>query len=421
MKIIKQPRRSTLLILSIGASIFLLTRCINNADEKVQVSNNNSFAEFAGSDVCANCHKDIYDKHILTNHHFTSSLPTKKNILGSFENGKNVFAFDALRNVTMEKRDSAFYQVYYNNGEEIRKGKFDIVIGSGRKGQSYLNWEKKSLAQLPITYFSPAGQWSNSPGYPPTKIVFSRPITARCLECHSTYFKELPPSSTGRNQFDHNQILFGVECEKCHGQAASHVEFQTQNPQIKEANFIINPGKLARERMLDLCALCHGGQLTKTKPSFQFQAGDTLSNYFSSATAVINASSIDVHGNQLGLLSLSKCFLSTNMTCMSCHNIHENENGKTQLFNQRCQSCHNEKHNKQCKMTATIGPTITQNCIDCHMPKQPSHAVAVYLQGAATPTPALLRTHFIKIYPEEINKVLDLIKNQKRLPKTQNK
>lgn len=64
-------------------------------------------------------------------------------------------------------------------------------------------------------------------------------------------------------------------------------------------------------------------------------------------------------------------------------------------------------------MTKEIGPAITQNCIDCHMPKQVSHAVAVYLQGADVPTPALMRTHYVKIYPNETQKILNLLRNKR--------
>jgi hypothetical protein len=74
-------------------------------------------------------------------------------------------------------------------------------------------------------------------------------------------------------------------------------------------------------------------------------------------------------------------------------------------------TCHGEGQ-KQCKLTAQIGPSITANCIDCHMPKQLSHAVAVYLQGADAPTPALMRTHYIKIYPDETQKILTLLKQK---------
>jgi len=72
-------------------------------------------------------------------------------------------------------------------------------------------------------------------------------------------------------------------------------------------------------------------------------------------------------------------------------------------------------------MTAAIGPVITQNCIDCHMPKKSSHAVAVFLQGADVPTPALMRTHYITIYPEETKKVMDKLKNASTLMKAKKK
>ncbi|HET9824723.1 MAG TPA: multiheme c-type cytochrome [Chitinophagaceae bacterium] len=414
-KFFERYHKTGIILLATVSSIFVLTRCMNDARNKSGPINNDNFKKYAGSTACAECHKEIYEKHLHTEHHLTSAPSTENNILGSFEPGKNVFAFDPTTNVTMEKRDSGFYQVEYVNGAEVRKGKFDIVVGSGRKGQSYLNWVNNRLVQLPITYFSPAAQWSNSPGYNPHKVMFYRPITSRCLECHSTYFEKISDPSKQLEEFDHTKIIYAVDCEKCHGPSAAHVEFHTKNPAVKEARFVVNPGKLPRQRLLDLCALCHGGSLKKIKASFEFQAGDTISNYFTFNPTNPNIANIDVHGNQLGLLSLSKCFISSNLTCISCHNTHENENGKIQVFSQRCMACHSDGHGKSCKMTSSIGPSITQNCIDCHMPKQPSHAVAVYLQGADAPTPALMRTHYITIYPGETQKVLSLMKKSKSI------
>jgi hypothetical protein len=398
----------------IGLVVFLLSRCIDKPGNDTPTNSNDQFKRYAGSATCVTCHKDIYNDNIHTEHYLTSALASEKNITGSFEAGKNRFAFDLLTNVTMEKRDSGLYQVQYTNGVEYRKGQFDIVIGSGRKGQSYLSWIDNRLVQMPITYFTPAQQWSNSPGYPVDMVAFYRPITSRCLECHSTYFDKTGDEAKFEN-FDHNKIIFGVDCEKCHGPAAEHVEFQSKNPGIQEAKFIVNPGKLPRERLLDLCALCHGGRMEKIKPSFEFQPGDTLADYFSINPASPDAGSIDVHGNQLGLLKLSQCFIKSNLTCISCHNIHENENGKTEIFSQRCMNCHSTGHEKTCTMTATIGPVIKQNCIDCHMPRQPSHAVSVYLEGSFVTTPALMRTHFIKPYPEETNKVMALLNKSRSM------
>lgn len=413
-------RRTTTVFLSLAVGIFVLANCTdggNKATEKpsaAAVERRITFESYAGLASCAACHADVYKSHLATEHHLTSMNASAETILGRFADGENRFAFDALNEVRIEKEEDRFYQVHYQNGELVRKEKMDLVVGSGRKGQSFLNWNGNTLSQLPITFFTPAKQWSNSPGYPPSAVAFNRPITSRCLECHSTFFETIGPTNARRETFDRSKTVLGVECEKCHGPGAEHVRFQTENPAATEAKFIVNPGKLSRQQVMDFCSLCHGGRLAKTKPSFQFQAGDTLTNYFSVPMVPPNESAIDVHGNQTGLLSMSKCYQVSGMTCLSCHNVHRAEKDQLAVFSQRCASCHNKAHGKECKMTETIGGAITQNCIDCHMPKQASHAVAVYLQNATSPTPALMRTHVIKIYPEETKKFLHDWKGRKK-------
>ena len=142
--------------------------------------------------------------------------------------------------------------------------------------------------------------------------------------------------------------------------------------------------------------------MQKTKPSFEFIAGDTLSNYFVKSTAGPATKEIDVHGNQYGLLEESKCFrMSASMTCVTCHNTHENERGKVEVFSQRCMTCHNKEHETFCKISQATVSSIKSNCIDCHMPKQPSMSVALLLPGDLFPTPAMIHTHLIKVYLEE--------------------
>src|ERR1044072_6592225 len=77
--------------------------------------------------------------------------------------------------------------------------RFDIVIGSGRKGQTYLYWDKNDqLFQLPVSYWTEVASWVNSPGYGDTSIEFSRPAPPRCLACHASSF-EAVTSSGGAN------------------------------------------------------------------------------------------------------------------------------------------------------------------------------------------------------------------------------
>jgi hypothetical protein len=415
VKRITKYRRVTLTICSIAFTILFLTECIdkNQGGEKENSRvENRAFEQYAGSSACVGCHKNIYDTHVQTAHFLTSQPASDSTIKGSLQPGKNTFAFNKSVVVAMEKREDGVYQVEYFREAEKKARRMDIVVGSGTMGQSFLNWRQDQLFQLPITYFTAAGQWSNSPGFP-DKVVFNRVITSRCLECHSTLAAVTSPHGKDPESFDRQHLIYGVDCEKCHGPAAKHVQFQTQNPNYTSGRFIINPARFTRQQNLDMCALCHGGRLQKTKPSFSFTAGNSLADYFITDTSAPDPDKIDVHGNQYGLLRASKCFkASTTLTCNSCHDTHQNEKGKTALFSQRCATCHTAGHDKRCKLQKTVGAAITKNCIDCHMPLKPSRAIAVFLPGAATPTAALIRSHFISIYPEETKKILAELKKK---------
>ncbi len=417
MRKILKNNSSIVVIFIITSCIFILIQCISNDNETKSNTSpapdaeNINFQQFAGASTCANCHKDVYEKHLHSAHYLSSQPAFEKYIKGSFEPSQNAFAFSPDIVVKMEKRKDGYYQVEYDKGVEKKAKPFDIVVGSGTMGQSYLYWLNNLLFQLPITYFTAANQWSNSPGFPDT-VVFNRLITSRCMECHSTYLNTISSPGKEPEQFDHNQILFGVQCEKCHGPAANHVNYQMQHPGDSVAKYIINPATFTRIQKLEMCALCHGGRLQKTKPSFKFTAGDDLSKFFVIDSAAPDPGNIDVHGNQYGLLRASKCFrMSSTLTCSTCHDVHENERGKKAVFSQRCLTCHSdEQHEKICKLSKNLGATISTNCIDCHMPLKKSKAIAVFLPDANVATAALIRSHFISIYPEETRKVIDAMK-----------
>jgi nitrate/TMAO reductase-like tetraheme cytochrome c subunit len=74
-------------------------------------------------------------------------------------------------------------------------------------------------------------------------------------------------------------------------------------------------------------------------------------------------------------------------------------------------SCHNPADATFKTATHQSVSGLEKNCIDCHMPAQPSKSIAVNLQGMETPKASLLRTHFIGIYPDEIKKFIQK-KNQ---------
>lgn len=416
MKYFRKNNALLITLLILTGSVVIFVRCVSGEEGTRKNEARLSYSDFAGAASCAGCHKDAYNKHLHSAHYLTSAPANDSNILGSFADGQNTYTYSNGGTLHMEKRADGFYQVMYVQNREAVSQRFDIVTGSGKKGQTYLHWKKDTLVQLPVSYFTMVHQWANSPANP-DRIAFNRPITSRCLECHTTFARKTSEGETEPETYDQTKFVYGVDCEKCHGPAARHVAYQTSHPDDKKAQFILNPSNFTRNQSLDLCALCHGGRLQKSKPSFSFMAGDRLSDYFVPSPMMVDGNALDVHGNQFGLLASSKCFVnSKTMTCLTCHDAHANESGQTALFASRCRNCHNKDAGHTgtpvCKLSATEGKRIDTSCTDCHMPALRSHAIALLLQGQLAPTPAVMHTHLIRNYPDETQKVLALLKKK---------
>ncbi len=143
------------------------------------------------------------------------------------------------------------------------------------------------------------------------------------------------------------------------------------------------------------------------RPSFSFVVGDTLDHYSLPDYKLDSAEKLDVHGNQYGLLTASRCFKMSRMDCSSCHNVHVKEANKVELFSQRCTTCHTTANHNFCTQPALPGLTLRNNCIDCHMPALPSTKIFLEVEDRSRSTPYLVRTHKIGIYRERVKSYLE--------------
>jgi hypothetical protein len=353
---------------------------------------------YAGAAACAECHAKEAQSYAATPHAIDSSLPSETTIAGSFAPGQNVMR---TRNpdlvFIMNQRPDGYYQSAVNisdpqhaTGESAR---FDIVIGSGRHGQSYLFWDGSNLFELPVSWWTATREWVDSPGYPDGEVHWNRSVGPRCLECHASRFTWAPPPT---NRYIKDSLVLGIDCERCHGPGALHVareRSKTPPPPGSLEEAIVNPAGLSRDRQVSLCSLCHAGASPPIQPPMTFVAGDDIDKYLRIAPPPADAP-VDVHGNQVGAMEQSRCFTSGKLTCSTCHDVHRTQEN-AESFSGRCLSCHEVK---SCGRYHAMGETIRGKCIDCHMPLKKS---AKLTAAAGTEQLQLtLREHRIAVYPD---------------------
>lgn len=368
---------------------------------------------YAGAKTCISCHKNISDSYVHMAHTIASSPASTNSIHGSFLPGLNTVTYNDHTKVVMTKTDSGLYQTNYVNGKKVESARMDIATG-GVKGETYLYWNENELFQLPVSFDNTNNRWMVSPGYDTTMASFDRMINIRCMECHASYAKTEPgkvPSFDGNPiGFDKKSIILTIDCERCHGGAKQHAAFQTANPDVKIAKYITRISTLSRMQKIDLCGTCHSGtQTVNTKSIFDFKPGDKLTDYKKHAPSAgpLDFAHIDVHGDQLDMLKTSKCYISSNMDCNTCHNTHQNERSNAVLFAQRCQTCHSTASHNVCKLTGKIDAQVLQTkCISCHMPALPSKAIINNHQSV------LIHSHHIAVYGDEITKISAYLKQK---------
>ena len=360
---------------------------------------------YVGDATCKSCHVDQSLSYVHTAHHLTSQNPTGEAILGSFAKGSNTLKIadpapaigDPGISYEMEKRGADYYIAAvtgFAGDLQRRSEEIGVVVGSGVRGQSYLYWRGDELFELPVSYWSDGGRWINSPGYRNGPPNFDRPASARCLECHVSYTKALSDDPMG-NRYDRESLVPGISCEVCHGPGSRHAALfaKGQTKGHLRETLILNPKHFARDRQVDLCALCHNGAAQREiAPAFSFIPGEPLARYLSEDTASADMHP-DVHANQVGLLKRSRCYLSSSeMSCSTCHDVHAAERPAA-AYSERCLTCHRVE---SCGMEKTMGPSIKSNCIDCHMPIEQTNAIVSETGDRVIRTK--MRTHWIKVY-----------------------
>jgi hypothetical protein len=227
------------------------------------------------------------------------------------------------------------------------------AFGIAHKGQTYIYQHNGVLYESRLSFYKTLQGLDLTTGHssaPPDDLeaALGRRLADdeahRCFGCHTT-------GSTLSGRFDLAHATPGVTCEQCHGPGAKHVNAMKTGKITEGQRAILNPRHLNPVASVDFCGACH-----RTWADV-LQAG---------TTGVANVRF------QPYRLENGKCWHQgdVRLTCIACHNPHQQLVQDAGAYDENCLSCHNTKKGERLQNhPGNACPVSTKNCVTCHMPK----------------------------------------------------
>ncbi len=286
--------------------------------------------------------------------------------------------------------------------EGVATSPIAYVYGAGAgTDEVFFTWHGDGLFELPVVWLEPQKRWGVSLLDPDAGGDFSRPLTPQCLECHTLWVEH----KTGtRNQYVRPEpFQLGVTCERCHGPGHDHIGYHHQHPADKTAKAIVHPGKLSRDRQMDLCGQCHSNAVRHRRPPYSYRPGEPLEDSF--GVLMPERPEENRVANQTRYLKESRCYQqSEKMTCITCHDPHHaRRQTDSDAGSRSCVSCHQPE---QCHAQSALPEGTRNNCVGCHMPLRNKIQVHFETEDEFAAFPAPRYEHRIGIYPEATKQVL---------------
>ncbi len=329
-------------------------------------------AREVGSQVCAACHRAIYQGYVRTGMARSSGRVGQDPLRESFTAAS--FEDKPLGVRYRVSEAAGAYRMEFERAAAGVRGerRLQWFVGSGNVGRSYLFSQEGFLFQAPVSYFPSGGVWALSPGYAGKPVMdIARPIEIVCLNCHAS--RTQPIAGTENRYREPPFAEGGVSCERCHGPGSRHAEERGAGRPWREGE-IVNPAKLPPARRDSVCEQCHltGASRVPRVPqgAAGFRPGELLADYMSvyvwSGAKAGELAATD-HAEQLARSGCRKG-AGERLACISCHDPHVQPggSGRVAYFRQRCQSCH---QSQGCSETPERRSANGDDCAACHMPK----------------------------------------------------
>ncbi len=295
---------------------------------------------------CASCHPAEAKPHPATSMAKAMELPAEcsiliKHPLLTFQSGAYSYRIE-------RSGDTSTYTV--TNGHETLSVPIGWAFGLGVAGQTYVFEKDGDLYESRVSFYDVVNGLDLTMGAQnsqPTTLLqaagrfMGRDEKTRCFGCHATNASQGPNLTL-------NQMIPGVQCERCHGTTDNHLQgVKEGNPKLARMPSLRNQSS---EETSNFCGQCH-------RRWDEIAAGGTLGI-----------------GNirfQPYRLTNSKCYDSDDarISCVGCHNPHDEINRSDTSYDPKCQACHSAAKPSKNKASVKSCKVANANCVSCHMPK----------------------------------------------------
>ncbi len=380
--------------------------------------------DYVSSHQCQSCHPDQHASWHRTFHRTMTQKALPGNVVGKFD-GTTVMS-DGLAYRVFQEGDAFWAEMpdpdimmdVVQGGRkmdqrDIPRVKRPVVMTTGSHHyQTY--WvasgrHERLLQTLPLIYMLEDQRWIPREDAflrgPDDTERFITQWNHHCIRCHSTAGNPGLDDATGLLRTKVAEL--GISCEACHGPAEQHIR-RHQNPLSRYVAWfdgrpdptIVNPAKLDHRRSSETCGQCHGNYILREGFAMQFahegppyRPGEELNrtHYYIQHPALDPAAvqkrppeyfrerwwddgTILVGGREYTAMSVSACFTRGEMSCLSCHSMHNSDpvdQLKTGMDGPAaCVSCHSQPQftTELSRHTRHALASEGSNCLNCHMP-----------------------------------------------------
>jgi hypothetical protein len=317
-------------------------------------------SEYAGTGVCAECHRSKVESQSRSNMARTLSPAAASEVLRTRELLR--FTASPFTHEIKTRNGESTYSV--SDGSRTAAVALRWAFGAGKVGQTFLFERGRAMHEGRASYFGTIEALDQTPGRAldrPADVEsamgrrLSAGETARCFGCHTSGLS----IRDGRVE----DAVPGVTCEGCHGPGKAHTDAMRANRDEQGLAAILNPAPFHPVDSVDFCGACHATYWDVT---------------------LANEKGIRAMRSQPFRLQSSRCWDEGDrrITCVACHDPHEPLKREAGAYDARCLSCHKEVDGASrpaipdrpvAHAPAPDAPSCrarqSAGCATCHMPK----------------------------------------------------